>query len=277
MPPAKILAASDFDLDQLADVFNRGYQGYLVPLKLNTEQIGEMIGQNGIDVGLSKVALVDNYPIGIGFLAKRSRRGWIGGMGVDPAYRRQHIGRLIMDSVLDTAWEEGIETVQLEVINSNHGAQQLYEDLNFRTRRKLLILACDKPSLIETTTEIETIPAGDALMYYHDFHQIPNPWQREFESLHYMAPRLTGWLALRDDTPVAYVVGSTSGVLNLMDFANAPSESDALAGLISYIHRQYPGIPARVVNLVENDPAYPVLVNLGYQQRMSQSEMHLQF
>lgn len=274
MPPAKITAASDLSLDELVDVFNRGYQGYLVPIQLNTEQLGGMIEQNSIDTSLSRIALIDNQAVGIGFLAKRSRRGWIGGLGVDPAHRRNRIGRLLMDSMLDTAWEENIETVQLEVIKGNDSAYQLYEDLGFETRRRLLILACDNPALVEPQIEVKVVPAGDALMYYHDFHQVTNPWQREFDSLQVIAPRLTGWLAMRDDTPVAYVVGVAGGALNLMDLAG---EGDALAGLISHIHREHPNVPARVVNLGEDDPTLPVLTKLGYQERMSQFEMFTRF
>jgi ribosomal protein S18 acetylase RimI-like enzyme len=54
------------------------------------------------------------------------------GMGVRPEWRRQGIGRQMLEACLSLAREAGIEKVELEVFADNVGAVRLYESLGFR-------------------------------------------------------------------------------------------------------------------------------------------------
>jgi len=55
------------------------------------------------------------------------------GMGVLAAWRRQGIGRLLLDTCLGLARDAGIEKVELEVYSDNVAAVRLYEAFGFRT------------------------------------------------------------------------------------------------------------------------------------------------
>lgn len=50
---------------------------------------------------------------------------------VDPAYRRQGIGRFLLQAVIDEAKNHGLSRVTLEVRKSNEPAQRLYQSVGF--------------------------------------------------------------------------------------------------------------------------------------------------
>jgi ribosomal protein S18 acetylase RimI-like enzyme len=54
------------------------------------------------------------------------------GMGVRCAWRRQGIGRRMLDACVSLARKAGIEKVELEVFSDNLAAVRLYESLGFR-------------------------------------------------------------------------------------------------------------------------------------------------
>lgn len=65
---------------------------------------------------------------------KRYHRGLLWGVFVDPAYRRQGIGRELVEHLLAFARAlPGLEAVILSVVASNASAVRLYEALGFRT------------------------------------------------------------------------------------------------------------------------------------------------
>jgi RimJ/RimL family protein N-acetyltransferase len=53
------------------------------------------------------------------------------GMGVRAEWRRQGIGRRLLDACLSLARDAGIEKVELEVFTDNVGATRLYQSLGF--------------------------------------------------------------------------------------------------------------------------------------------------
>lgn len=55
-------------------------------------------------------------------------------LAVHPAYRRQGIGRSLLQAVIDEARRNGLSQVTLEVRKSNEAAQKLYQSLGFIER-----------------------------------------------------------------------------------------------------------------------------------------------
>jgi ribosomal protein S18 acetylase RimI-like enzyme len=53
-------------------------------------------------------------------------------LAVDPAARGSGVGTLLLQAVIDNARREGFTAVVLEVIDTNPGAQRLYERIGFR-------------------------------------------------------------------------------------------------------------------------------------------------
>jgi ribosomal protein S18 acetylase RimI-like enzyme len=55
----------------------------------------------------------------------------IAALAVDVAARGQGLGTRLLEAVFEKARREGFHAVRLEVVDTNHGAQQLYERMGF--------------------------------------------------------------------------------------------------------------------------------------------------
>jgi GNAT superfamily N-acetyltransferase len=275
--PITFDAPAKLPFDVLTTTFNRGYEGYVVPIQLNESQLRGHIMQHDIDLGASRVAFDVDTPVGIAFMGRRGTTAWIGGIGVAPEYRGQGIGRQLMLEVIDAGRRGGVRDVQLEVIQGNERAYQLYLSLGFALTRQLLILQRAPAALeIYPMYEIESVPAEKALTYYEHFHTEPNPWQRQLPSLHHSAPTLAGRVAKADGEVLAYAVGYVSERgITLTDVAAAQDEYEGLRSILIQLHQEQPDAVGRIVNLPEADPALPILSSLGYHETMRQHEMVL--
>jgi ribosomal protein S18 acetylase RimI-like enzyme len=82
------------------------------------------------------MAVVEDEVVGFCDIIPNSARGFshVGrlGMGVRSEWRRQGIGRRLLDACLALARNAGIEKVELEVFSDNVGAVRLYESVGFR-------------------------------------------------------------------------------------------------------------------------------------------------
>lgn len=78
-------------------------------------------------------ALAPSAPfLGLGCLWSILEEAHITLLGVDPAYRRQGLGQLLLYVLLTCAQQRGLERATLEVRVSNQGAIALYEQFGFR-------------------------------------------------------------------------------------------------------------------------------------------------
>lgn len=280
-----IAPISPDQFDTLLQAFNRGYEGYIVPLHLDADQLRGHIEGGSIDLSASRMAYNEGEAVGIALLGIRGKRAWVGGVGVSLAWRGQGIGRQLMNAVIDAARQHNLDVVQLEVIQSNTSAHNLYLSLGFEDIRRLLILeykpdssrglSAINPVSPTNVDVIQIVPPADALAHTH-LHPVPNPWQRERDSLRRLEPRMTGWLAQRDGKIIAFAVGIASEkAIQFMDLGFASGEDAALCALVAHVHNQYPEANGRLVNLGEDDPAWPVLSDFGYVETMAQYEMLL--
>lgn len=278
------ISPDQFDI--LLKAFNQGYEGYIVPVHLEAEQLRGHIYSSSIDLSASRLAYQDGVAVGMALLGIHGERAWVGGIGVSPAMRRQGIGRLLMKALIDAARERGLDTVQLEVIQGNTSAHNLYLSLGFDDIRRLLIierkadsgrgLSPTNPVSPTNPYQIQTVPDADALAHHPAFHPTPNPWQRQPESLSRLENRMPGWLAVRDGQTLAYAVGSAAeNSIQWMDLGFAPGQDAALHALVNHVHAQFPEATGRMVNLGEDDPAWPILADFRYVETMAQYEMLL--
>lgn len=73
--------ASELMPEHLVNAFNASYEGYIIPLKLDQQQMAHHISANDINLGASRVAWLDGEIVGVGLLGQRGVTGWIGGVG----------------------------------------------------------------------------------------------------------------------------------------------------------------------------------------------------
>jgi len=134
----RLRPALEFDLSFLADVFNRGFEGYFVTVAESPEALAARLRYDTIDLALSQVALDDDRAVGIVYVSVRGWQCRIAGMGVAVEARRRGVGRRLMEAVITHCREVGFGRIVLEVIEQNDPAVALYRSLGFETLRRLV-------------------------------------------------------------------------------------------------------------------------------------------
>lgn len=77
-------------------------------------------------------AIVDGRIVGCAFIHLRTSSAYVFNVSVNQPYRRQGVGRCLMDHMETIAREEDLSWMVLQVDESNHPAQQLYELSGYR-------------------------------------------------------------------------------------------------------------------------------------------------
>lgn len=86
-------------------------------------------------------------------------------IGVDPAYRRRHVGERLLSTALEEAQRRNVERVSLEVRESNLGAQRLYQKYGFTNvgRRKAYYVDNDEDALVMWIPDLGKSPVQELL------------------------------------------------------------------------------------------------------------------
>ncbi|WP_342543154.1 GNAT family N-acetyltransferase [Paenisporosarcina sp. FSL H8-0542] len=177
----KRLSLLNFE-DALA-LFNKGFEGYLIPMHLTMEQFVGRFGNEGLSVELSVVAFDGNTPIGFILQGIRENDGvkisWNGGTGIIPEYRGKGVGLHLMKEAERILVENEVAIATLEALSENEPAIKLYEKCGYEIQDKLVFLSgsgklIDKlPELGEY--ELERFPAFLAIG--SDLFPTLVPWQ----------------------------------------------------------------------------------------------------
>lgn len=213
---------STLELGALADLFNSAYEGYVVPFRLDEPTLRFMVEAYDIDLDASRVAVRDGKPVGLANLAIRGDDGWIGGVGVVAAARRNGIGETLMRAVQDEGRKRGLRRVWLEVIEANEQAFHLYEKLGYTVTRELEVwsLADEQPagSAEQISLEIASTLLPDER----------EPWQRADESVAQQRDVLA--LGTAEGAAIFRLV---NGTVSLLQIGGAQLE-DVLCSLRAY-------------------------------------------
>ncbi len=278
-----ILPATHVQREELIGALNAAYADYFVPIHLTPRSFDDLVARESIDLEASAVAICNGEVIGMGLLAIRGRRGWIGGMGVLPPYRRQGVGHRVIEYLIEQACLHRLETVQLEVIAQNTGARRLYESCGFKAARKLMVLSfmggegrkVAPPSGGQQPAIIPASPA-DALTALYRLPGVQRPWQRERSVLEAALAHLEALAAYhRTDgrlLGVCLSLGNTTH-RNLLDLAATDAEVGRL--LLAALLDRYPLAGFSYLNVAEDDPLLPTLLAGGFTESLRQYEMFL--
>lgn len=156
------------------------FERYLVPITFSSEQLHLHMSYNDVDPALSPIWYDESGAVlAAALLAIRGKRGWIGGFGVAPEYRRHGIAAQLLESIKSTARQRGLETIQLEVLTENLPALNLYLNGGFEIARTLLSFE----RVLDGTEKPPDVVTAAA----QDFIGLPDPvppcWQRERRTL----------------------------------------------------------------------------------------------
>jgi ribosomal protein S18 acetylase RimI-like enzyme len=248
--------AGSLRLGELAKLFTAAYEGYVLPFRIDEPTLRFMIDAYDIDLDSSRVAYRGGEPVGLANLAVRGEDGWIGGVGVVPAARRQGIGETLMRAVHDEARARGLHRVWLEVIEANEHAFLLYEKLGYAVTRELEVwsLASEQPpgSAEQIALEVASTLLPDER----------EPWQRADESVaHQQDVRAVG------SARGAAIFRVVNGNVSLLQIGGAELD-DVLRSVRTYG-------PVSVLNLPRGESAAAAFEALGGTMVVRQREMVL--
>jgi ribosomal protein S18 acetylase RimI-like enzyme len=241
-----------------AKLFTAAYEGYILPFRIDEQQLAGMDAAFDIDVDASRIAFRDGEPLGLGNLGVRGEDSWIGGVGVVPAARRSGVGEALMRELHDQARERGVRRVWLEVIFENTAAYALYEKLGYRVVRDVEVWSLPAE---DGPAAARDVPAAEAHARIGELRSGREPWQRADGTLE-SYDDLRGLET--DDGVAVFRAGKAVQLLQLAGEAEPLLTALRRLGTVS------------VLNLPTDDPAAEALRTLGASVVVRQHEMLLE-
>lgn len=267
---------SRYNYNELADIYNRAREDYIVPMPMNAKRMQEYVSAYDIALDSSFIAVAkeDDEMDGICMLGVRDERTWITRLGVIPLRRRRKSGEYLMRSEMDESRRLGKRYMQLEVIKGNEPAHKLFLKLGFVPTRELLVIRRPPSPLNASLLPVmEIAPIADEQVFEilaeRDDHAA---WTEETPSL-----RNAGNMkALRVSLPTgesAWIAFQRSP-FQLSHFVLAPNCSETMMhALIAAVHNQHPLQDTKIENLASLHPAWPIFKQMGYMIAFERIEM----
>ncbi len=273
-----VVPASNYTYEQLAAIYNQARVDYIVPMPMNARRMAEYIQYYDIDLNASFVSLnSDQLETGVGMLGVRGQRSWITRLGVIPERRGHHLGQYLMENMLDASIQMGMERVQLEVIQGNIPAHQLFLKLGFETVRELLVIrrppGTPDPEPALTTAVVTPIEEAQAADYLNQRTELCS-WLDETASL-LNAGSLRGVHLRLADGDEGWVIFQRTP-FQLTHFAWSTGISPAvLRAALTRVHLDFPMQDTKIENLGADHPVWATFQQVGYFEVFRRIEMLL--
>jgi GNAT superfamily N-acetyltransferase len=241
-------SAAEFNLSALAELFNAGFAGYVIPLRLSTQTLSERVCNEDIHLGSSAVLLRDGEPAGLGLISRRGRESRLAAMGIVPDARSQGAGRFLMQQLLEEASRRGDARMLLEVFESNAAGRSLYERCGFRVMRRLTGWDLAQPTPAQAALR-ELDPAGFARHLARA--DVPRlPWQLEPATL--SAPPAGARSFSLDEKVFAYLTAVSDTAIALRGLLTLPEHrrQGHARRMVSALAAHFPGRAIAVSQLL---------------------------
>ena len=277
-----LIPARAVSVAERAQILNRSYVDYYVPMRLSPDQMASIDSFYDVDLDRSVMAMSDHVLVGMALLSVRGDRGWISGVGVLPEHRRRGIASAMVGRLVECARQASLRELSLEVFAQNTPAWRLYAEAGFEVTRELLLWrrAADADALPIPVERLTVASPAALLERFGRWRREPVTWQRDATTLSRMveAGRLKGYQLEWHGAPVAYCLISGYGEsVALMDVGIDPATGVATPGRIllqalSHLHR---GKAMTISNVPVDDPLNRVLAALRFLVTVRQVEMKL--
>lgn len=132
--------AIEYPLENLAEILNRGFEGYFVNVNFNRTAILSVLTRDSVDLTLSAVVEAGSKPVAVALIARRGWSARLAAMGVVTEARAHGYGKRLLNHLFDSLSSQGLREFNLEVIEQNTPAIGLYEKAGFAKGRRLVSL-----------------------------------------------------------------------------------------------------------------------------------------
>ncbi len=262
-------------LDHAALAMERGFEGYVLPVRCTAGMLARRILVEQVDPAASTVFDLDGEPAGLLLVARRGPVSRVAALGLAPPLRRRGMGREVMEGAIAAARQRGDRRLVLEVIVGNHAALALYEGLGFTRTRRLVGyrhagegVAADPGGLAECAVG----EAGRLVAGWSD----GNPsWQLAPQALELAGSPLRGFTL---GPHAAALVDDTGAEVRLAGLAVSPAARRQGAGtaLLRALRGRYPGRAWAIPAIVPEGLACAFLARDGWERGpLGQFEMAL--
>lgn len=132
--------ASNDTLPDLANLLNRGFAEYVIPVHFTVDMLYNLLRKDDIDLAESRILLANGQACGVALIARRPARhtSRLAAMGIAKETRGRKAGAWLLRSLIDDARQRGEREMVLEVIEQNEPAVRLYRSHGFETVRRLV-------------------------------------------------------------------------------------------------------------------------------------------
>jgi ribosomal protein S18 acetylase RimI-like enzyme len=86
-----------------------------------------------VEPELFMIGMTDGRVIASVMGGYEGHRGWVNYLAVDPAYRRQGLGRQMMEEVEKKLLEKGCPKINIQIRNGNSEAMAFYDKIGYKT------------------------------------------------------------------------------------------------------------------------------------------------
>lgn len=276
--PHHAAPTSQYTYTELADIYNRAREDYIVPMPMNARRMEEYVTHYDISLDASMVALdnEDDEPNGICMLGVREDRTWITRLGVIPVRRKRKAGEFLMRTLIDESRRLDRYLVQLEVIRGNEPAYRLFRKLGFEDTRSLLVIR-RPPGPLDIhklpRMSVEAMSAEDIPTYLEQ-REPGAAWTEETASLQ-NAGNLRGLHVSLPDGETGWVIFHYTP-FQLGHFVLSPGSSPhMMQALIAAVHQSFPLQDTKIENLPQEHPSWPLFQKMGYVEAFARIEMVL--
>lgn len=275
----RAVPTSRYTFAELADVYNRAREDYIVPMPMNARRMQQYVTAYDIDLDMSFLAMEPDEEIinGVCMLGVRDERTWITRLGVIPERRRRRSGQFLMDYEIDVSRDAGMRLVQLEVIKGNKPAHRLFTKLGFEVTRELLVIR-RPPGAIDTNLMPDGMQVkmvtSDEVFPLLEGREAGAAWTEETASLR-NAGNMQGITVTLPDGETGWIVYQQTA-FQLSHFVFQPDISQAMMrALIAAVHTTHKMQDTKVENVPLLHPTWEAYQAMGYVIAFSRIEMIL--
>ncbi|HSS19922.1 MAG TPA: GNAT family N-acetyltransferase [Pyrinomonadaceae bacterium] len=187
----EIRRLSDCSLTDAVEIWNEGFKGYFVDMTLTADDYLKRLRNEDLSHEHSLIAFSDDKPAGFLLNGIRATGGlkvaWNGGTGVSAEFRKQGVGKALVQAAIDVYAAEKVELATLEALSNNTAAIALYRKFGYELLDRLIFLR-HEGRLEDLAHDRETSPYSARSVHPAEvgplsFYRQVAPWQTQWQSL----------------------------------------------------------------------------------------------
>ncbi len=273
----KLIPASEFTHEQLADLFTSGFEGYVVPVNVDTFTFSKFCALYNINLHRSLVAMMDGNQAGMLLLGSRGKLMRGAAMGIIDEFRNKGIGQALMNkSILDST-EAGFTSMRLEVFETNDPAVNVYKKTGFKTIRKLFGYSKPKQETNGNATgTLEEMDTRDISLVMTEGLNKDYPWHCSPEFFSALGPSSTGYTLDNKAFAIFTKKPENQVYLNAVYVTKSDRKQGWGTKLMSLLFDKFADCTFEIVPVVPEDLMHEFLLSCGFEKsNLNQLEMEI--